>query len=75
MNSIIFCEGRVDAVLIGQYLIANRGWEYSKKPKQNLRLEPEDNHQLINVYERNDDWVYIWSVGGRTRFQSPLEKQ
>jgi hypothetical protein len=73
MNSIIFCEGRVDAVLIGQYLAANRGWVYSKA-KEKLKIQPEDKCQLINIYRRNDDWVYIWAVGGRTRFHSPLQK-
>jgi hypothetical protein len=71
MNSVILCEGRVDAVLIGQYLISNRGWEYSK-PKEKLKVQPQDKQQLINVYRRDDDWVYIWAVGGRTRFQTPL---
>ncbi|HEX3044885.1 MAG TPA: hypothetical protein VHY08_09020 [Bacillota bacterium] len=73
MNSVIFCEGRVDAVLIGQYLVAHRGWVYSQKPKENLKLEREDDKQIIYIYKRNDDWVYVWAVGGRNRFKSPLE--
>ncbi|TCL68550.1 hypothetical protein EDC14_101391 [Hydrogenispora ethanolica] len=74
MNSIIFCEGRVDAVLIGQYLVANREWAYSREFKENLKLNPEDKKQLINAYKRDNDWVYIWAVGGRNRFQTPIQK-
>jgi hypothetical protein len=74
MNSIILCEGRTDAVLIGKYLEANKQWKYSRKDKQGLALNKEDNNQIIDKYQRNEDWVYIWGVGGRTRFESPLQK-
>jgi hypothetical protein len=55
MNSVILCEGRVDAVLIGQYLMSTRDWKYSK-PKEKLKVQPQDKQQLINVYRRDDDW-------------------
>lgn len=74
MNSIILCEGRTDAVLVGKYLEANKQWKYSRKDKQGLTLNKEDNNQIIDKYQRNEDWLYIWGVGGITRFKSPLQK-
>lgn len=74
MNSIILCEGRTDAVLIGQYLAANKEWKYSKEDKRSPKPKPEDKNQIINTYQRNEGWIYIWGVGGRTRFESPLQK-
>lgn len=74
MNSIIFCEGRVDAALIGKYLEANKGWIYIKENKKGpVRLQKEDERQIIEKYQRDEHWIYIWGVGGRARFNSPLQ--
>lgn len=73
MNSIILCEGRVDAALIGQYLEANKGWTYSREHKKGPgKPQKEDEQQIIEKYQRDEHWVYIWGVGGRTRFKTPL---
>jgi hypothetical protein len=75
MNTIILCEGRVDATLIGQYLIKNGEWSFSKKEsKFGVNPQPEDKSQIINKYKRDADWIYIWGVGGRTRFENPIRK-
>lgn len=74
MNSVILCEGCTDAVLIGKFLEANKQWKHSGKDKKGATLSKEDNKQIIDKYQRNDDWVYIWGVGGKTRFRSPLQK-
>jgi len=74
MNSIIFCEGRTDAVLVGQYLSRNKGWQYDSKGKKGLNIEKDDKTQIVDKYKLGEDWLYIWGVGGRTRFQNPLKK-
>lgn len=75
MNSIILCEGRVDAVLIGQYLASTKGWQYPKKEsKPGPNPQPEDKKQIINSYKCDEHWIYLWGVGGRTRFEKPFHK-
>jgi hypothetical protein len=74
MDSIILCEGRVDTALIGQYLASINGWHYSKAGKVGANFPEEDRRQIINKYKRGDHWMYLWGVGGRTRYKSPFEK-
>ena len=41
MNKVILCEGGTDAILLSYYLERMAGWKYSKKPPENIAINPE----------------------------------
>ena len=73
-RSIILCEGFDEVYILGYYLFKTNSWklvsnnknkkfsEYYSLPKVNPR------NQLIEIYEKNEDRLAIWSVGGKDNF-------
>lgn len=73
MNSIILCEGRTDAILLGYYLGKVYGWSYSKKgPKDYVKTEADPN-QEINWYKKDNDYLLIYGVGGKDNFKNVID--
>ncbi len=73
-RSIILCEGFDEVYILGYYLFKTNSWklisnnknkkfsDYYSLPKVNPR------NQLIEIYEKNEDRLAIWSVGGKDNF-------
>lgn len=73
-RSIILCEGFDEVYILGYYLFKTNSWklvsnnknkkfsEYYSLPKVNPR------NQLIEIYEKSEDRLAIWSVGGKDNF-------
>ena len=73
MNSIILCEGRTDAILLGYYLSKVYGWSYSKKgPKDYVKIEVDQN-QEVNWYKKVNDYLLIFGVGGKDNFKNVID--
>lgn len=71
MRSLILCEGFDDVLILGYYLHKTQGWNFNPKaryskmynfPKQNVR------RQVVEIYEKDDDLLGIWAVGGKDSF-------
>ena len=66
MNSIILCEGETDQIIISYYFIMNFGFKPCEKlpmiaPK---KLNPKNKAEKIYAYNRDDDNLIMWAVGG-----------
>ena len=77
MNSIILCEGETDQIIIGYYFFMN----FKFKPCKKLpaiapqKINPENEAEKIYAYNRNDDNLIIWAVGGHGNlFEEALER-
>ena len=76
-RSIILCEGFDEVYILGYYLFKTNGWkriaknkkfsEYYSLPKVNPR------NQLIEIYEKMEDRLAIWSVGGKDSFSKAIQ--
>lgn len=65
MKSIIFCEGKTDAILLSYYLGKVADWEFNKKLTKNIGLPIRDfESEEVNVYSKGDNQLIIWAVGG-----------
>lgn len=79
-RNIILCEGFDEVYILGYYLFKTSSWEIVTKNKSKKFSEyyslPEVNprNQLIEIYEKGEDKLAIWSVGGKDNFLKPLEK-
>lgn len=77
MTKIILCEGATDAILISYYLITVNGWR-AKDNKANRFVPPfkipYDDTQRLYWYNRGDDVLAIFAVGGVDRFRSALSE-
>lgn len=71
MRSIILCEGFDDVLILGYYLFKTRGWRFNPKgvfsklysfPKMDYK------RQAVEVYERAEDRLGIWAIGGKDSF-------
>ena len=72
MRAIILCEGFDDILILGYYLYKTQRWHYHqdaifselyKFPKVDKK------RQSIEVYERGNDRIGIWAVGGKDSFR------
>ncbi len=71
MRSVILCEGFDDAYILGYYLNKTLRWERKPKLKfsKNYHLLATVNHRVkIEYYALNNDYLAIWSVGGRDSY-------
>lgn len=76
-RNIILCEGFDEVYILGYYLFKTASWklnknnkifsEYYNFPKLDRR------NQLIEIYEKNEDRLAIWSIGGKDSFSKPFE--
>lgn len=70
MKSIIFCEGKTDAILLSYYLDKVANWKFNSKLTKNIGL-PIRNSELeeVNVYTKDGNELIIWAVGGISNLQ------
>ncbi|MGL4914536.1 MAG: DUF3226 domain-containing protein [Romboutsia sp.] len=74
MNSIILCEGKVDAILISYYLEKVHGWQYNKKkPPVKINIINNENEEA-NWYTLNDKKLCIWAIGGVSNFKHNISE-
>lgn len=71
MRSLILCEGFDDVLLLGYYLFKTVGWRFNPKgvfaklynfPKLDFK------RQAVEIYEKGNDLLGIWAVGGKDSF-------
>ncbi len=73
-RSIILCEGFDEVYILGYYLFKTNSWKIVTRNKNKKFSEyyslPEVNprNQLIEIYEKEDNRLAIWSVGGKDNF-------
>lgn len=71
MRSIVLCEGVDDAYILGYYLFKTQGWQLVNEKELSVlyKLPRKANKkQYIDVYEKNDNSIAIWSAGGKDCF-------
>ena len=76
MNSIILCEGETDQILLSYYISKCFDFEYCRQqpavaPK---KLHFNNDAESVCCYNRDDDIIVIWAVGGHSELQQALEK-
>ncbi len=65
MKSIIFCEGKTDAILLSYYLGKVAGWNFNKKLTKSISIPIRSfENEEVSVYTKADDELVIWAVGG-----------
>lgn len=76
MNSVILCEGETDQILLSYYFNECFGFEYcSRLPKiAPKKLKENNKSESVCCYNRNDDNLIIWAVGGHSNFQKAMRK-
>ena len=71
MRSLILCEGFDDVLILGYYLFKTSGWKFNPKgvfaklynfPKLDFK------RQAVEIYEKGNDLLGIWAVGGKDSF-------
>ncbi len=76
MRSVILCEGFDDAYILGYFLHKTSGWNREPKSKfaslYNLPVV-DRRRERYEIYERENDRIAIWAVGGKDSFHSPYE--
>jgi len=69
MKSIIFCEGKTDAILLSYYLENVAGWKFNKKLNKKIELPIRNlENEEVNVYTKSVNELVIWAVGGQNNF-------
>ncbi len=60
MKSIIFCEGKTDAILLSYYLEKVADWKFSKKMTRNIGLPIRNfENEELNVYTKDEKQLII----------------
>lgn len=74
MNSLIVCEGKTDAILLGYFLMKVNGFTVTRKPSRDLLIKKSmEKNESFTCYSRGQDNLSIWGVGGKDRFVEALE--
>jgi hypothetical protein len=75
MNSLILCEGKTDAILLGFYLTRTCGWETTKNiVKGKPTFKNMKKNQFTRWYENNGNFLLIFAVGGKNNFGNVLDE-
>ncbi len=70
MRTLILCEGKTDAILISYLLQKQSGWKYTREKSLWAINNEEKNDETVNWYKRENDYILICAVGGKTNFGS-----
>ena len=71
MRSLILCEGFDDILILGYYLYKTKKWKYNSKAKFSDKYsfpKLDRKRENIEIYERDNDMLGIWAVGGKNSF-------
>ena len=75
--SLVLCEGKSDAIIIGYLLMKMYGWIHVKKldPSiaQTLKVERNQSYEWFRKKEQEDCYVALFGVGGKDRFREMLK--
>lgn len=71
--SLILCEGKTDAIIIGYLMIRVYGWKYEKKSNEIPPSIKVGKDESFEWYKRDSDFLAICGVGGKSRFSSFLK--
>jgi len=78
MRSLLLCEGSDDAYVIGYYLYgaSEQKWKRNNKTKfsENYLLSKvTSKNESIDIYEKDEDVLAIWGIGGKDNFTKPFK--
>lgn len=68
-RSLILCEGKTDAIIIGYLLMKSYGWNYQRKlDKKIAETIKASKNESSEWYEKNGNYTAIVGVGGKDGF-------
>ncbi len=74
MNTIILCEGKTDAVLLGYYLDKICGFTHTnEKINKQLTIGKNKSNEIFEWYSRGNDYLAIWGIGGKDCFKPAIK--
>lgn len=75
MNTIILCEGKTDAVLLGYYIDKLCGFAHTKERiNKQITIAMRQSNEFFEWHTRGKDCLAIWGVGGKNCFNSAIEE-
>ncbi|MED1201928.1 DUF3226 domain-containing protein [Heyndrickxia acidicola] len=74
MKYIILCEGKTDSILLSYYLIKVQNWVFYKKNEKPISIPIRDkDSEIVSWYKRGEDFLVIWGIGGKDKFDYAIE--
>lgn len=74
MNTIILCEGKTDAVLLGYYIDKVCGFTHTKeKINKTITIGQNKENEFFTWHIKGNDCLAIWGIGGKDCFMSAIE--
>jgi len=76
MRSLILCEAHDEVYFLGYYLYKTEGWLYCKSEELSVNYDlpkSKAKNQIIEVYQKENNLVAIWGVGGKDSFTKSFE--
>ena len=74
MRKIILCEGKTDALMLSYYQINKNNWVLFNKGPKKLSNITNNSSEIFTWYEKGNDLLAIWGVGGNSMFESSIKK-
>lgn len=75
MNTILLCEGKTDAILIGYYIDKLCRFAHTnEKVNREITIAINKSNEFFEWHKRGDDYLAIWGVGGKNCFESAIER-
>ena len=75
MNTIILCEGKTDAVLLGYYIDKIcRFTHTNEKINKEITIDKKRSNEFFEWHTRNKNCLAIWGVGGKDCFKLAIEE-
>ena len=73
MNTIILCEGKIDAVLLGYYIDKVCGFRHTKgKIDKPFTVDLNKENAFFTWHIRGADRLAIWAIGGEGNFKAAI---